>query len=285
MMNNYSWAADLVNPQQVSSNSSTLNLNKHNDEALTAIVNSLTNNEEETVSVNPRVGGPGLGKELSKLFEQYLQGKENESSMDGKDETGCKIDIQGKNGKDLDRASMIHDVEESKNVNNPSMIHDVDESKNLKRNLGCSADQPVKYQRLGDEGKIVSGYYTPIVDEKLFGFQSTYINIGSPRCVKEVVGIRKNSQFVTTGKKKSGTPPTPGSYLVVSFENRNKSNSPFVEYPIKKLGSIIKALEELRERMSKQGYYSEPKIIKCQYPENTIITDKNYKETIIQTID
>ena len=103
--------------------------------------------------------------------------------------------------------------------------------------------------------------------------------------MKEVVGIRKNSQFVTTGKKKSGTPPTPGSYLVVSFENRNKSNSPFVEYPIKKLGSIIKALEELRERMSKQGYYSEPKIIKCQYPENTIITDKNYKETIIQTID
>ena len=175
-MNNYSWAADLVNPQQDSSNSSTSVLYKSNDEALTAIVKSFVNNEEDTSSMSPGVGGVGSGKELYKLFEQYLQGKENESTVNGKDETGCKIDIVEKNGKDLDH---------------PSMVHDVEESKNLKRNDGCSTDQPTKYQPVGDEEKIVSGYYTPIEDEKFHGFQSTYINIGSPRCVKEVVGIRK----------------------------------------------------------------------------------------------
>ena len=236
-MNNYSWAADLVNPQQGSSNPSTSILNKYNDEALTVIVNSLTmNNEEETPSMNPRVGGVGAGKKFIKLFEQYLQGKENELTVDGKDDTGYNIDIHEKNGKDLDHPSMTHDVEESKNENPPIMNYGGEESKNLKRNVGCSTDQPLKYQRLGEAGKIVLGYYIPVVDEKLFGFQSTYINIGSPRCVKEVVGIRKNSQFVATGKKKSGTSTTPGSYLVVSFKNRNKSNSPFIEYPIKNSG-------------------------------------------------
>ena len=111
--------------------------------------------------MNPRFGGMGSGKELYKLFEQYLQGKENESTVDGKDETGCKIDISEKNGKDLDYPSMSHDVEESKNENQPITNYDVEESKNLKRNVGCSTDQPLKYQRLGEEGKIVSGYYTP----------------------------------------------------------------------------------------------------------------------------
>ena len=89
--------------------------------------------------------------------------------MDGKDETGCKIDITEKNGKDLDHPSMTHDVEESKNENHPItnydveesktenhpiMNYDVEESKNLKRNVGCSTDQPLKYQRLGKKEKL-----------------------------------------------------------------------------------------------------------------------------------
>ena len=72
-MNNYSWAADLVTPQQGSANSSTSVFNKSNDESLTAIVNSFVNNEDDTSGMLPRAGGGGSGKELNKLFEQYLQ--------------------------------------------------------------------------------------------------------------------------------------------------------------------------------------------------------------------
>ena len=123
------------------------------------------------------------GKDISKFIEQYLQSKGNDCLQNGKDETGCSIPCPEKNDKDNEQTSPASDV---------------DESKTLKRIGACSTDQPSKYQRVGDEGKIVSGYYTPIADEKLQGFQSTYINIGSPRCIKEVVGIRKNSQFVST---------------------------------------------------------------------------------------
>ena len=63
-------------------------------------------------------------------------------------------------------------------------------------------EPPAKFQRIGETGKIVSGYYTPAADEKLSGFQATYVNIGNHRILKEVVGIRKNSKFISTVKKK-----------------------------------------------------------------------------------
>ena len=268
-MNNFNWAADIVNPQQTPTTNNVTSVNKNNDEAMAAMVSSLLNNEESMSTTN-QVPTTGSGKDIYKFIEQYLQSKENDCPPNGKDETGCKTTNPENNGKHVDQ---------------PNLSTDADESKPIKRAGGGSNDQPTKYQRLGEEGKIVSGYYTPIADEKLQGFQSTYINVGSPRCVKEVVGIRKNSQFVSTGKKKSVNDKPFPAYLVVSFENRKKSNSPFIEYPLTKLGVIIKALEELRERMIQQGYYSEPQIIKCHYPENTIITDKNCKDTILNTIE
>ena len=60
------------------------------------------------------------------------------------------------------------------------------------------------------------------------------------------------------------------SYLVVSFENRKKSNSPWVECPISRLGILIKGLEELKDRMCSLGYYSDPQILKVSYLENCI---------------
>ena len=49
--------------------------------------------------------------------------------------------------------------------------------KQRKRNVASSTEQPAKFQRVGDEGKIVSGYYTPMAKEKFNGFQTTFINI------------------------------------------------------------------------------------------------------------
>ena len=51
-MNNFNWAADLVNQEQTPSTSGTTSINKNNDEALTAIVNSFVNNEENTCSTH-----------------------------------------------------------------------------------------------------------------------------------------------------------------------------------------------------------------------------------------
>ena len=57
-------------------------------------------------------------------------------------------------------------------------------------------------------------------------------------------------------KKNANTVP---SYLVVTFENRRKSNSPYVEYPLSKIGVVIKALEDLRSNAIAEGYYTEEK--------------------------
>ena len=266
-MNNFSWAADLVNPQPSSSVLSSTGINKANDEELNRIINSYVSNEGAGLTTNENNAS---SVSLYKLIEQYLQAREPDGASNGKDVTGCKDNV------------LPEDQTNDEMKNAPA---DIEESKTTKRNVASSTEQPAKFYRIGDEGKIVSGYYTPIAEEKLHGFQSTYINIGSPRCVKEVVGIRKNTQFVTPGKKKTGNDNPAPTYLVVSFENRKKSNSPFIEYPLSKLGVIIKALQDLRDRMIHQWYYAEPKIIKCEYPENTIITDKNCRDTILTTLD
>ena len=64
-----------------------------------------------------------------------------------------------------------------------------------------------------------------------------------------------------------------------------KANSPYVEYPLANLGAIIKALEDLKNRAIQNGYYSDAKILKCEYPEDTIITDKNCKDTVLPSMN
>ena len=141
-----------------------------------------------------------------------------------------------------------------------------------------------KYMRVDNQnGTMIFGFYTPANMEKLEGFTPVYINIGDPSCVKELVGVRKNSQFMATGKNKNKNNDvnTQSSYLVVSFENRKKNNSPWVEFPISRLGILIKGLEELKDRMCTLGYYSDPQILKVSYPENTVVSSKDCKDSKI----
>ena len=59
-----------------------------------------------------------------------------------------------------------------------------------------------KYQKIcHDEGIIVSAYYTLGHEEKLHDFQPVYINIGNPNQAKELIGLKKNTKFVSVGKK------------------------------------------------------------------------------------
>ena len=273
--------------QQKTTNMIPQGVNKYNDEKLTALVNSLTPCEEGSdTSIYQSSTGHGSKErappkqELYKMIEAYLHSKgstPNTPSLEtgGEDETGSSVS----NGK-------IEDSSFSEGTNSePSN----DEFKNGKPCVeNPSSLQPSKFQRVGDQGRIVSGYYTPAIEEKLDGFEATYINIGNPRILKEVVGIRKNSTFISTGKKKLNSEKPDGvlpTYLVVSFENRKKTNSPYVEYPLAKLGAVIKALEDLKNRAIQKGYYSDAKILKCDYPEDTIITDKNCKDTALPSIN
>ena len=281
---NYSWAADMVNHQQ-SSNKENVGVNKYNDEKLTALVNTLIPIEDESDSVTPQapiVQGRESAvpnKELYKMIEAYLHSKggtPNTPSFEPcvEDESGCRTNTK------------IEDTVNSDGTNSELSTEELKSSKS-------GAESPstlhvTKFQRVGDQGRIVSGYYTPAVEEKLEGFEATYINIGNPRILKEVVGVRKNSTFIPTGKKKLNSEKPVGvipHYLVVSFENRKKANSPYVEYPLAKLGAIIKALEDLKNRAIQKGYYSDVKILKCEYPEDTIITDKNCKDTVLPSMN
>ena len=214
------------------------------------------------------------------MIEAYLQSKEEipatpsfqqPNHLMGRDETGSKLDPKFDDSNVSDAGNSEISMEDPKSLSDTS-----------------TTEPAIKFQRVGEQGKIVSGYYTPAADEKLRDFQATYINIGNPRILKEVVGIRKNSTFISTGKKKSGSGDkllgANPSYLVVSFENRKKANSPYVEYPLNKIGVLIRALEDLKERAISEGYHSEAKIMKCDYPQNTIITDKNCKDTVLTTL-
>ena len=164
----------------------------------------------------------------------------------------------------------------------------LEKSKTLKRALnnqqGNTTDKTAKYLRIdGDEGRIISAYFTPGNDEKLQDFRPVYINVGNPKVVKEIVGVRKNTQFCATGGKgKAKSSAERISYLVVSFENRKKPTSPFVEYPLNKLGSLIKALQDLKQHAIKEGYYHEGTILNCTYPEDTIIMPGDSKDTLLE---
>ena len=139
-----------------------------------------------------------------------------------------------------------------------------------------------KYQKIGhDEGKIISAYYTLGHEEKLQDFEPVYINIGNPHQAKELIGLKKNTKFISVGKKTEHESP---NYLVVSFENRKKSNSPFVEYPLSRLDMLIKALTELKEHALARDYYKEVPILNCKYPESMTLNAYDEKYTILETL-
>ncbi len=130
---------------------------------------------------------------------------------------------------------------------------------------------------------MLSAYYTPGQDEKLREFTPVYVNIGNRFQAKELIGIRKNTKFVNaTSKSKMKSTEDQPNYLVLSFENRKKNNSPFIEYPLNRLDMIINALQELKEHISISGYYKEQAILNCKYPQNTKIYPRDDKDTILK---
>ena len=72
-MNNFPWAADLVNPQPSSSVLSSTGINKANDEELNRIINSYVSNEGAGLTTNENNAS---SVSLYKLIEQYLQARE-----------------------------------------------------------------------------------------------------------------------------------------------------------------------------------------------------------------
>ena len=96
-----------------------------------------------------------------------------------------------------------------------------------------------------------------------------------------MIGIKKSTKFVSVGKKTEHESP---NYLVVSFENRKKSNSPLVEYSLSRLDSLIKALTELKEHALSLNYYKEVPILNFRYPESTSLNAHDDKDTILETL-
>ena len=96
-----------------------------------------------------------------------------------------------------------------------------------------------------------------------------------------MIGLKKNTKFVSLGKKTQHESP---NYLVVSFENRKKSNSPFIEYPLSRLDMVIKALTELKEYALSRNYYKEVPILNCKYPESMTFSTHDDKDTILETL-
>ena len=110
-------------------------------------------------------------------------------------------------------------------------------------------------------GHILSAFYTINADEKLKEFTPMYVNIGDRFKAKELVGIRQNTKFVSTNtKSKNRAEEDQVNYLVVSFENRKKSNSPFVEIPLCRLDPMILALQELKKKALESGHYKEQRV-------------------------
>ena len=140
-----------------------------------------------------------------------------------------------------------------------------------------------KYLKVeGGEGRIISAYYTTGQDEKLKDFLPMYVNIGNRFQAKELIGIRPNTKFISTNtKSKARSKEEQANYLVLSFENRKKNNSPFIEYPLSRLDMIIHALQELKENAIKSGHYNEPPVLNCKYPQNTKNFPKDDKDTIL----
>ena len=149
----------------------------------------------------------------------------------------------------------------------------------------CSTASNIsKYLKVeGQEGRILSAYYTVGQDEKLKEFVPMFVNIGNRFQAKELIGIRKNTKFVSTNSKsRMKSPEEQANYLVISFENRKKTNSPFIEYPLNRLDMVIQALQELKETAIKLGHYKEQTILNCRYPQNTKICPGDDKNTVLK---
>ena len=132
-------------------------------------------------------------------------------------------------------------------------------------------------------GNILSAFYTINADEKLKEFTPMYVNIGDRYKAKELIGIRQNTKFVSTNAKyKNKAEEDQVNYLVVSFENRKKSNSPFVEFPLCRLGPMISALQELKKKALESGHYKEQRVFSSTYPDNTKIQPKDDKSTNLE---
>ena len=89
-MNNFTWAADLVNPQTSSSVLPGTGINKANDEELNRIINSYVSNEGVGLTSNE---SNTSSTSLYKLIEQYLQAREPDGLSNWKDVTGCKDNV------------------------------------------------------------------------------------------------------------------------------------------------------------------------------------------------
>ena len=83
-------------------------------------------------------------------------------------------------------------------------------------------------------------------------------------------------------KTKSKSVDDQANYLVLYFENRKKTNSPFIEYPLNRLDTVINALQELKESVIRSGHYKEQDVFNCKYPENTKIHPRDDKNTILK---
>ena len=133
------------------------------------------------------------------------------------------------------------------------------------------------------DGNILSAFYTINADEKLREFTPMYVNIGDRYKAKELIGIRQNTKFVSTNaKSKNRAEEDQVNYLVVSFENRKKSNSPFVEFPLCRLDPMISALQELKKQALESGHYKQQRVFSSTYPDNTKIMAKDDKSTNLE---
>ena len=154
----------------------------------------------------------------------------------------------------------------------------------ISREKCSTASNISKYLKVeGQEGCILSAYYTVGQDEKLKEFIPMFVNIGNRFQAKELIGIRKNTKFVSTNSRsRMKSPEEQANYLVISFENRKKTNSPFIEYPLNRLDMVIQALQELKETAIKLGHYKEQTILNCRYPQNTKICPGDDKNTVLK---
>ena len=174
---------------------------------------------------------------------------------------------------------IIQNHQKEANLSVKRVLNDVDQGN----------DRTPKYTRIDTEdGRIITAFFKDDSAEKMLKHSKpVYVNIGNPGMAKEMIGLKKNCQFQATGGKNKvprQDEEDNSRYMVISFENRKKLNSPFVEYPLTKIDLLINALKELKKEALERGLYKEGKILKAEYPQNTAITAKDFKDTQLPDI-
>ena len=110
-MNNFTSAADLVNPQISFSVFPSTGINKANDEELNRIINSYVSNEGAGLTTNENNTSSAS---LYKLIEQYLQAREPDGLSNGKDMTGGKDNVLPEDQTNDEMKNVPADIKESK---------------------------------------------------------------------------------------------------------------------------------------------------------------------------